>query len=133
MSEPVDALFDLDEGAEVGEALDHALEALARGIVGVEHLPRVRVGLLHPQGDLLRVLVELEDCDFDEVADGHQLRGMAHVLGPRHLGDVDESFDALLELDEGAVVGDADHLALGLRAFGETLVDHLPGVRRQLL
>ena len=38
-----------------------------------------------------------------------------------------------LELDESAVVGDADHLALALRAFGETLVDHLPGMRRQLL
>ena len=83
MDEPVDALFDLDEGAEVGEALDHALEAPARRVVGVENLPRVRVGLLHPPGrSLLRFLVELEDYHFDEVADGNQLRGMAHVLGP---------------------------------------------------
>ena len=133
MDETVDALLDLDEGAEVGEALDHALEALARGVVGVEHLPRIRIGLLHPQGDLLRFLVELEDDDLDEVADGYQLRGMAHVLGPRHFRDVNEAFDPLLELDESAVVGDADHLALGLRALGETLVDHLPWMRRQLL
>ncbi len=41
-----------------------------------------------------------------------QLGRVLDPLGPAHLGDVDQALDALLELDEGAVVGEADHLAL---------------------
>ena len=41
---------------------------------------------------------------------------MLHALAPRHLGDVDETFDARLELDERAVVGQADDLARHARA-----------------
>ncbi len=61
-----------------------------------------------------------------EVADVHDLGRMAHVAGPRHLGDVDQPFDALLELDEGAVVGDRDHLPLDPRRRPGTSPRPLP-------
>ena len=41
---------------------------------------------------------------------------MLDALAPRHLGHVDEPFDARLELDERAVVGQADDLARHARA-----------------
>src|SRR5258708_13909966 len=38
------------------------------------------------------------------------------LLGPRHFRDVDQAFDAGLELDEGAVVGDVGDAALEARS-----------------
>src|SRR5881397_1930312 len=58
---------------------------------------------------------------------------MAHPAGPRHLRDVHEPLDTWLELDEGAVVGQADDLALGLGAGRVRLLDSLPRIRRLLL
>ena len=43
---------------------------------------------------------------------------MHRALAPAHLGDVDEPLDAFLQLDEGAVVGDAHDLAADSRAPG---------------
>ena len=50
------------------------------------------------------------------VADVEDLRRMLDALAPRHLADVDQAFDARLELDERAVVGEADDLAAHARA-----------------
>ena len=58
---------------------------------------------------------------------------MPHAPGPRHLRHVHEPFDAGLELDEGAVVGQADDLTLGLGAGRVRLLDALPRIRRLLL
>src|SRR5262245_27202816 len=49
--------------------------------------------------------------DLDLFADVDQLAGVVDALGPAHLGDVDQSLDALFELDEGAVTHDVDNLA----------------------
>src|SRR5690242_3804316 len=58
---------------------------------------------------------------------------MPHVTGPAHLGDVHQSLDAGLQLDERAVVGDRDDLALHAGADGVFRGDVLPGIRLQLL
>ena len=55
------------------------------------------------------------------------------LLGPRHLGDVDQAFDARLEFDEGAVVGDVGDAALEAHADRILGLDALPGVGLQLL
>ena len=64
-----------------------------------------------PRRDATLVFVDLEYHDFDLVAQRHDLvRG--HVLvGPVHFGHVHQAFDAGLQLDEGAVVGDVGDLA----------------------
>ncbi len=54
-------------------------------------------------------------------------------LRPGHLGDVNESFDALLELDERAVVGDRENAAANLRTDRVALGRIEPRIRRQLL
>ena len=51
--------------------------------------------------------VDLEHLALDLLADLEELRRVLDLLGPAHLADVDEAFDARLELDERAVVGDA--------------------------
>ena len=58
---------------------------------------------------------------------------MTDVAGPGHLGDVDQSLDPLLQLHEGAVVGDRHNLAAHPRADRIAVLDVRPGVRQQLL
>ena len=89
--------------------------------------------LLHAEGDAAVVGVDGEDEGVDLVAGFDQLGGVLHALGPGHLGDVDEAFDALLELDEGTVVGDGEDAAADLCADGVTLGGVEPGVGRELL
>src|SRR5467141_1084129 len=133
VDQAVDARLDLDERAEGGEVADLALEAGADRILLRQRHPGILFGLLHPEGDLLLRLVHLEDDRFDRFADGDDLRRMAHVAGPAHLGDVDQALDARLELHKCAVIGDRDHLALHPRADRVLGGDVLPRVGQQLL
>ena len=55
------------------------------------------------------------------------------LLGPRHFGDVDQAFDARLQLDEGAVVGDVGDAALELGADRVLGLDALPRIGLELL
>ena len=79
----------------------------------------------------LALRVDLEHLALDLLADLEELRRVLDLLGPAHLADVDEAFDARLQLDERAVVGDrhdlaADLLARRVRLFGVVPRD-LPG------
>ena len=58
----------------------------------------------------LALLVDVEDLAGDLLALLHDLAGVADLAGPAHVADVQQAVDALLDLDEGAVVGQvADH------------------------
>src|ERR1035438_2830883 len=59
---------------------------------------------------LLRIDVQHHGLDL--VVDVDQLGGMLHALGPGHLADVYQPFDALFQFDERAVVGHADNAAV---------------------
>ena len=63
----------------------------------------------------------------------HNLRRVDVLVGPVHFADMDETFDALLDLDEAAVVGDVRDLAeqAGVRRVAAR--DVLPGVGTELL
>src|SRR6266851_6982254 len=58
---------------------------------------------------------------------------MFHAPRPRHLRDVNQTFDAWLEFDEGAVVGDIDYPAYHPAAHRVALRNALPRVGGQLL
>ena len=107
----VDAGSQADEHAEVGDRLDRALDAVAALGVLREFLPGVGLALLHAQADAALVFVDLEDHDFDFVAQRDDLARSDVLVGPVHFGDVHQAFDAGLEFDERAVVGDVGDLA----------------------
>src|SRR3546814_5406007 len=54
---------------------------------------------------------------------------VADVPGPAHLGDMNQTLDARLDLDERTVVGDGHDLPLHPGAHGELAGDVLPWVR----
>src|SRR4029079_9034493 len=53
------------------------------------------------------------------------------LLGPAHLGDVDEALDARLQLHEGTVVGDVRNGALDAGADRILCLDRLPRIGAQ--
>ena len=110
--ETVDALLDLDEGPELGEVSDLAGDLGADRVLLGQLLPGVRLDLLQPEADAVRLLIDSENLALDFLVHRQDLGGMLDLLGPGHLGDVDEPLDTLLQLHEGAVVGEAHHPAL---------------------
>src|SRR3954447_17383531 len=127
----LDAVEDLDEGAEGDDLGDLALELVA-DVVGVDDpLPRVLLGLLEAQGDALAVAVDVEHLDLDLLADLEHLARVVDVR-PRELGDVDEAVDAV-EVDEGAEVDDVGDLALDDVARVQAVEDALAVLAALLL
>src|SRR3989454_560826 len=133
VEQPVHAGLQLDERAEVGEAHDLPGDSRAHRVALRDRGPRIGLDLLEPERDPLGGAVDLEHDHFDLVADVDELGGVSHAPRPGHLGDVDETFHAGLELDERTVVGEAHDLAPRLGTGRVRLLDALPGVRRLLL
>ena len=58
VQQAVDAFFDLDEGAVVGEVANLALDDAAGRVLVGDLVPRIRLGLLHAERDFLLLLVD---------------------------------------------------------------------------
>src|SRR5208283_3491831 len=95
-----------DEHAEVGDRLDQPLHLVALLVIDGELLPRIGHALLHAQRDAPAFLVDFQNHDLDLVAQLDDLGRMDVLVRPVHFGDVDKTLDALLDLDERAVIGD---------------------------
>ena len=115
-------LFQLDEGAIIGDTDHPSIDAGSGGKFGVDILPGVVGNLLVAKTHPLPLPVELQDHHLHRVADLEHLGRMPHPA-PGHVGDVKETVQSA-EIDEGPVVGDVldhtlDHLSLfqGLQGF----------------
>ena len=133
VDQSIDAGFDLHESAERGEVPHHSLDLRARRILRGQRQPRILLGLLHAERDLLFLLIDPQHDALNLVSDRHQLRRMSDIASPAHLGNVDQTLDALLQLDERAVVGDRDHAPTHPAPHRVLGGDVLPRIRHQLL
>jgi hypothetical protein len=93
----------------------------------------IGLGLLEAEADPALLLVDLEHRDLDLLAGRDDLAGMDVLLGPAHLGDVDQALDARLELDEGAIFGDVGHPAREHAATGYLVAGAFPRIALELL
>ncbi len=133
VNETVDALLELDEGAEVRQVADLARDAAADGVLLGDALPGIGKRVLERKRDAPGLGIDVGDDGLDRVARRHDLGGILDLLGPRHLGHVDEALDAVLELHEGAVIGDVRDAAGDARARRILLRNVGPGIFRELL
>src|SRR5690554_3148285 len=133
MHETVDTARQTDEHAEVRDRLDLPRDPIALLVVLRELGPRVRLALLEAQRDAAAVLVDVEHHDLHLVADLHDLVRVHVLVRPVHLGDVDQTLDALLDLDEAAVVRDIRHAAEDASARRVAAGEILPRIRAELL
>ena len=69
-----------------------------------------------------QLLVDLDDHDFNFFTNRHYARRVDVLVGPVHLGDVHQAFDAFLDLYEAAVVGNVRDLAEDPR-YGDKLAE----------
>ena len=122
----VDVALEADEQAELGRVLDFALDRRADRVRVGEGLPRVRLGLLEAERNPALLLVDLEHLDVDFLRSADDLARVDVLLGPAHLGDVDQALDARLELDERAIFGDVGHAAAGTCRRPDTWPPRLP-------
>src|SRR5581483_3353073 len=129
----VDIAVEADEEAELGLVLDLALDDGIDRVALGEGLPRIGERLLEAKRDAPLHRVYFEDHHLHFLAGGDDLAGVDVLLGPRHFGDVDETLDARLQFDEGAVVGDVGDAALELHADRVFRLDALPGIGFELL
>jgi len=134
VEQALEVVVELHEDPEVGDLGDEAGEQVADVVVARDLLePRVRRQLLAAQGDALLLHVDGEHDALHLVALLDHLGGVADLLRPRHVGDVQQAVDALLDLDEGAVAREVPDGALDDGADRVVLLDHVPGVHLRLL
>ena len=133
VQQTVDAILELDKGAVVREVAHLAFDDRTDRVLLGDEGPGIDLDLLHAERDLLLLLLDLEDDDLDFVADRDDLVRMVDALGPRHLGNVDESLDPGLELDERTVRQHVDDLAADPGADRVLRLDTRPGALFLLL
>src|SRR4051812_12919102 len=129
----VDVALEPDEQPELGRILDLALDHRADRMSRSECGPRIFLRLLEAKRNAALLLVDLEHLHVDFLRSADDLARVNVLLGPAHLGDVDEALDARLELDEGAIFGDVGDPAAERaadRIFGGRT---LPRIRLELL
>src|SRR3984893_2310719 len=133
MDHAVDVALEPEEQAELGLVLDLALDRRSDGEFLDEHFPGIAHGLLEPERNPALDRIDLEDLHFDFLRGRDDLAGVHVLLGPGHFRDVDQAFDARLQFDECAVVGDVGDAA-GEAGIERILrLDALPRIVQQLL
>ena len=104
-----------------------------RAQVGRELVPRVRAALLDTQRDAAALLVDVEHHDLHLVAYRDDLGRVDVLVGPVHFGDVHQTFDALLDFGEAAVIGEVRHRGGDPGALRIASREIHPGIVAELL
>src|ERR1700761_2153549 len=133
MHHAVDVALETEEQTELGLVLDLALDGRTDRELLDEDFPRVTHGLLETERNPALDGIDFQHLHFDFLRGRNDLAGMHVLLGPRHLRDVDQAFDARLQLDERAVVGDVGDAAGEARVERILGLDALPRIVQQLL
>ena len=95
--------------------------------------PRVGGELLEAQGNTTLVYIDREYDTGELVALLDNLGGVRNLLRPRHVRDVQEAIDALLDLDECAVGRKVADATFDDRSLGIVLLSKVPRVCLGLL
>ena len=87
MDKTVNAGDDVSECAEGGQTYDLSLNDCALGIISLKDLPRIVVGVLEAERDLLGLLVDILNIYLNGIANVHDLAGMLDMR-PGKLGNM---------------------------------------------
>ncbi len=114
VDEALEAVLDADEGAEVDDLGDRAIDHVADLEVRHRRLPRVGQQAADREADATTLVVDVDDLGLDLVADLVGTLGIVDLV-PGQLALVDQAVDAT-EVDEDAERGDGANGALDLLA-----------------
>src|SRR6202048_4117758 len=133
MDHAVDVALEPEEQTELGLVLDLAFDRRSDREFFDEHFPGIAHGLLEAERNPALDRIDFEDLHFHCLRGRNDLAGMHVLFGPRHFRDVDQAFDARLQFDERAVVGDVGDAAGEARIERILGLDALPRIVQQLL
>src|SRR4051812_15162435 len=133
MDHAVDVAVETQEQTELGLVLDLAFDRRTDRELLDEDFPGIAHGLLETERDAALDRIDFENLHFDFLRGRNDLAGVHVLLGPRHFRDVDQAFDAWLQFDERAVVGDVGDAAGEARVERILRLDALPRIVQQLL
>src|ERR1700720_3510948 len=129
----VKAILDFDERAELRDIADLPRHHRADGVLLRSLQPWIRQSLLDSQRNAPVPRLDVEYHHINLIANLRNLRRMRDLLIPAHLRNVNEPFDALLQLHEHAVIHHANDLALYFAASRIFLRGADPGIGHKLL
>src|SRR3984957_6617510 len=133
MDHAVDVALEPEEQTELGLVLDLAFDRRSHRELFDEHFPRIAHGLLEAERNPALDRIDFQNLHFDFLRGRNDLAGVHVLLGPRHFRDMDQAFDARLQFDERAVVGDVGDAAGEARIERILRLDALPRIVQQLL
>src|SRR6202161_279635 len=133
MDHAVDVALETQEKPELGLVLDLAFDRRSDREFLDEHFPGIAHGLLEAKRNPTLDRIDFENLHFDFLRSRNDLAGMHVLLGPGHFRDVDQAFDARLQFDERAVVGDVGDAAGKAGVERVLRLDALPRIVQQLL
>src|SRR5574337_281231 len=133
MNESIDPLIQLNERAEVGKVPDGPFDACPDRVAFLDQQPGVGFDLAKPQRDPLIDLIDIQDYHFYRIPNRDDLRGVFDPLCPGHLRNMNQPLDPIRKLNEGAIVGQAHHLAANAGAERKQLINLFPRILQALL
>ena len=132
VDQAVNAFFDLNEYAEVGEVTNFSPVACANCVLLSNVLPWIGFELFDTERHLALVAVESEDNSVHFVTDFEEVVSGTEVLAPAHFTYVNQTFYAVSDLNECSVVCHNDNLTVHFVTNFEVSVELLPRMRSEL-
>ena len=129
----VDAFIQLHEGAVGSHVANFSAHGAADGEFLFDLVPRIGFELPQAQRNFLLFFVYPKHDRFHFLADGENVRWAHDPFCPRKFGDMDQTFHALLDLDERAVRNKIGNFAFDALTSRETFLDLVPRVLLRLL
>ena len=98
----LDSLLELDERSVIGDRDHLSPHLLSEGVAFLDPFPWIRRQLLEAEGHSPVLSVHPQYDNLNLVALLDDLAGVLDAPGPGHVGDVNQTIDSVLDLDEGA-------------------------------
>src|SRR5690554_2682417 len=133
VNQTVDAAIQTDKDTEISDGLDLTGDLVALVELAGELFPGVSMALLDTQGDTTTLFVDIQNHDFNFVANLNHFGRMDVLVGPIHFGNVNQTFHTFFQLSEAAVVGQVGNTRHNAGTFRITGLDIDPGIGAQLL
>src|SRR4030042_6038798 len=133
MDQPVHAFVKADENPEIRNRLHFSFDRGPDRVLLFKERPGIRLDLFHPEGDTPFDRIAVKDHHLHLVSDMGYSGRVLRFLTPGQFGDMNQSFDAVCQFNEDAVIGDIDHLSANPGAHWKSLQDRVPRIFENLL
>ena len=106
MQQTFEPIFETNKDAEIGDFGDLTLDQLTR-LVTIRNVSRpwIVVHLLQTKCDSATIGIDGQNAALELLALFQNFVRVTDLASPRHIGDVQQTIDALFEFDERTVVG----------------------------